>query len=238
MRLVLFAFTLFFLASCGIEEYYYLGAVPVGNINSNIDQGVTVNLPPYTESYFTGFAIFYHIYTSNYPPAGVTIYEGNLSQISSSLSSDHAAIKPVTTTDVPSGVSIDSLFSRRNYYTMSVDGANIDQLLNNSGGFTFSINFPDPQGTSTLTTGGVPYTILRSNGYGRFTVSPDRYFNFHTDLIADPAYPNINMDVTGGAASYRYVSMYIAAAGMHPNNLTPIYSNPTWLGVYALRPPP
>jgi hypothetical protein len=225
-------------SACGMDEYYYLEAIPQGNINQYQTNRVSANLPAsyVSLSYFTGFSVYYHIYTSSHSDPGVTIYEGDLQVINSSLYSDYIGIKPYTTRETASSTSIDTLFSRYRYYPLELEGANIDLVLS-SGGITITIDFPSPLGNSILTAGSSSYIILRSNGNGRFTLRPsDGYVNYYTDLTAETDNLNINADVTGGTAPYCYISLYIVVAGIDPNNLSPIYSNPTWLGVYSLKP--
>jgi hypothetical protein len=228
-------FLVFFLSTCGIEENPYLEAVPIGNIFPNLANSVEVFLPNYSSvQYFTNFVIYYRIYTSSYLELS-TITEGyNFSFINNDLQNHFNGIKPYTATDSVSGVSLDSIFSRYRYYTLELQNALIDIVLN--GGSRLTIEFPEP-GLSTLTRVNisppsvVTGVMLRS---GKFTHQPDRFFNNASDLIAN-ANQNINADVSGGANVHRYVSMYIAAAGRDQQNLSIIYSKPTWLGLFRLK---
>jgi hypothetical protein len=228
-------FLALFLSACGIEENPYLEAIPVGSIFRNLANSVEIYLPNYSAvPYFTNFVIYYHIYTSSYLELS-TLTEGyNFSFISSDLQNHFNGIKPYTATDSVSGISLDSIFGRYRYYTLELQGAVVDAVLN--GGSSLKIDFPEP-GISTLTRVDVspPSTyngiLLRSN---QFTHQPDRYFNNDSNLIAH-ADLNTNADVSGGANTYRYVSMYIAATGRDQQNLTVIYSKPTWLGLFRLK---
>ncbi|MDR0601889.1 MAG: hypothetical protein LBG42_05860 [Treponema sp.] len=225
----------FVLSTCGIEEYYYLEAIPVGNVFRKLADTVEVYLPDLSSvSYFTFFSIYYHIYTSSYLELS-TITEGyNFSFINSELQSHYNSIRPYTSSDSISGTSVDAIFSRYRYYTMELQNMDVNLVLN--GGSLLAIDFPDP-GVPTLTkttiTPPLSYTdtIFRSN---TFTHQPDRYFNDDVNLISHSNL-NINPDVSGGVNSYRYVSIYIVATGQDSQNLNFIYSKPTWLGLFRLK---
>ncbi|MDR1419251.1 MAG: hypothetical protein LBI86_02650 [Treponema sp.] len=224
----------FAISACGIEDYYYLETIPVGNVFRSLANTVEVYLPNYSSvGYFTNFSIYYHIYTSSYLELS-TITEGyNFSFISGELQSHYNSIRPYTSSDSISGISIDSIFRNYRYYTLELQNADIDLVLN--GGSRLVIDFPDP-GIPSLTIisptlASYSDIILRSN---TFTHQPDRFFNDDVNLIAQ-ANININPDVSGGVNPHRYVSLYIVAAGQDQQNLNMIYSNPTWLGLFRLK---
>jgi hypothetical protein len=224
----------FFLSTCGVEENPYLEAIPVGNIFRNQTNSVEIFLPNYSSRpYFTNFVIYYRIYTSSYLELS-TITEGyNFSFISNDLRNHFNGIRPYTATDSVTGVLLDSIFARYKYYTLELQDTLIDIILN--GGLKLTLDFPEP-GASTLTRinalpPSITGVILRSN---QFTHQPNRFFNNDNDLIAN-SNQNINADVSGGANTYRYVSMYIAASGRDMQNLSVIYSTPTWLGLFRLK---
>ncbi|MDR1288516.1 MAG: hypothetical protein LBK08_12995 [Treponema sp.] len=224
----------FAISVCGIEDYYHLETIPVGNVFRSLANSVEVYLPSYSSvAYFTNFSIYYHIYTSSYLELS-TITEGyNFSFISSELQNHFNSIRPYTSSDSISGISIDAIFSRYRYYTLELQSTDINLVL--SGGSRLVIDFPDPgPATMTINSSLLPlYTdvILRSN---TFTHQPDRFFNDDINLTANSNL-NINPDVSGGANPYRYISLYIVAAGQDQQNLSMIYSNPTWLGLFRLK---
>jgi hypothetical protein len=163
--------------------------------------------------------------------------------------SDYNAIYPSTDTTNTTSVntSVGSLFRNRRYYELALEGTDIRNVLSDSSfGRRAVINFPQNPGiypaldiTDNANNIIASYSLHRSNGEGIFEPVPDRYFLNSSDLNSSS---NItatrNMDIadrSGAPVSprYTYVSMYIVVSGMD-DNYTPIYSNPTFIGILRL----
>jgi hypothetical protein len=230
-----------------MESYYYLEPVPAGNITVNDNTAATIRLPKLDIStsgfyYFKNFTIFYRIYISGVPYSG-TIQASNdvLNLINPSLLSDYTAIYPSTDiTSTTVNTSIGALFKNRRYYELALQDTDIRGALSNSSlGRAAVINFPpNPGSIPTLTINGVSHNLFRSNGEGTFEPVPDRYFLNSADLNASANVSTTrNADVADRSGTlanrYTYVSLYIVVTGMD-DNYTPIYSNPTFIGILRL----
>jgi uncharacterized protein (DUF486 family) len=237
--LVIFALCLLTLLSCGINEYYYLPQVPENRIERTINTEARINIPSnllnQVDHYATGYVIFYKIYISNAPTYDtITQILSNNSRIYS----DYNALFPYT--DPSNTTSITSLntFSGRGFYELELEGTNIrNTVLSKSGGI-FSIQFPPISGDIPyLEYNGNRYFLYRSNGEGKFTPKPDRYFLSSSDLndYAN-AIPTINADVSGqsGVSEFAYASMYIAAVGQDPRNFSRLYGKPTHISIFLM----
>ena len=239
-----FIFILFI--SCGLEDYYYLPAIPQSSVYVSdysrsavyIDSGVYSSY-----SYFYTFRIFYRIYISGHQAAGLINTTTEMATINSTLSSDFNAILPSTdTTSTTANTAIDSMFRNRRYFNMELQGADIDSVLSAIPS-AIILEFP-PNGIPSLEAGGSIYNLYRTSG--DFTPKPDtgsptdRLFLNTADLYdSDNANTTINADVANNAGidpfpRYTYVSLYIAAVGFNVNTLTPLYSSPTFMGVLRI----
>jgi hypothetical protein len=237
-----------FLVSCGIDDYFYLLPVPVGNIQSTSNSMVTINLPNMNLSqfyYFTNFTIYYRIYISDTQElATLQLSQNVLTMINATLSSDYFAILPYTTTNTQNtqvSISVSTLF--RNYHVLGLENASIDNVLNSSVmGRTITLDFLQTPGSIPYLqiNNNVPYNLFRSNGNGIFNPLPDRYFVNSSQLHSgENAISTINADVVNKDVSgprYTYVSMYIVVTGID-NNFSPIYSIPTFVGIFLLPDP-
>jgi hypothetical protein len=238
--------------SCGIEDYFYLYPVPLGNIQIQLNSRATVGLPNIDLQefyYFTHFTVYYRIYISEIQEtASIQLSTSSLSRINSALSSDYFAISPYTTTNTqnaPVNTSINSIFGTRNYYALALANADIENaiLSSSSLGRTLEIEF-DPIQTGRqypyLTINGLSYDLFRSDGNGVFNPLPDRYFVNSSQLNSSQnATTAINADVVNKNVSgprYTYVSMYIVVTGID-NNFSPINSIPTHIGIFRLPDP-
>ncbi|MDR2632656.1 MAG: hypothetical protein LBC51_03420 [Treponema sp.] len=232
------------LSSCGIEDYAFLYPVS-GRIEVELNSKTTITLSIAEASeYFTHFALYYRIYISAVPLLG-SISQGDLSTLNTSLASDYSAFLPYTSnTDSTISTSVGSLFRNHNYYTLTVEEADIEDLLSpNSRNKTITLDFIQSPGTiPVLIIDNTSYRLQRSTGNGLFNPIPeDRYFlntpELNTKTTATPA--SINTDVaalpSGSTADvrYTYVALYIVAAGIDPN-FSPIYSAPTFIAVLRL----
>jgi len=246
-----------FSLSCGLEEFYYLEAVPDSRITDNTS--ARIYLPSGSaggySAYFDNFMIYYRIYISGENFSGTEINTSDLrNKINSSLNSDFSGFYYLTdkssTSANPSG--LETVFTNRKYFKLTLEeGANIDNVLGaGSLGHTLEIRFspnpgfipeielipPTPAPVTDI------YKLRRAvTGPGlNFRPEPDdRYFRNHPDLYnIQNVNDNINADTaTVGTQSnpprYTYVSMYIFAKG-NDGFITTIYSQPTHIGIFQL----
>jgi hypothetical protein len=232
------------LSSCGIEDYAFLYPVS-GQVEVELNSKATLTLSMGEVSeYFTHFTLYYRIYISVVPLLGY-IGSGDLSTLNSTLDSDYSAFLPYTSnTDNTISTSVGSLFRNRNYYALTVEGADIEDLLSpNSRNKTITLDFIQiPGAIPVLIIDNTSYKLQRSTGNGLFNPLPeDRYFlntpELNTKTTATAA--SINADVaalpsgTSAYVRYTYVSLYIVATGIDPN-FSPIYSAPTFIAILRL----
>lgn len=232
--------------SCGIEDYAFLYPVPSGNVSVELNHRATIRLPDIDLTdyyYFTHFAVYYRIYISgsSYP----TIHTGNMNDLNPLLYADYNAILPYTNGDTTASTATGSLLTNRNYYTLNVEGAVIENavLAADARGKTVTLDFmvANPQPVPSLTVDGRQYNLQRSTGSGLFRPAPaNRYFFNTSELNAAANVSNtINADVAdragldSGGDRYTYAAMYIVVTGID-DNLSPIYSAPTFIGVFLL----
>jgi hypothetical protein len=231
-----------------MESYYYLPPVPAGNIHlESLNTAATIDLPNLDTStggfyYFKNFTIFYRIYVSGEPNAVVNQFSSEvLNVINPTLWQDYNAIYPSTDiTSTTVNTSIGSLFRNRKYYELALEDAEIRNVLSASSlGNTIVIDFPTVTGSiPTMTINGTVHNLYRSNGENAFRPLPDRYFLNSPDLNSSGNITiDSNLDVADRSGTlvsrYTYISLYIVIAGMD-DNYTPIYSNPTFIGILRL----
>jgi len=242
------------LLSCGLEAFYYIDNIPQGRYDMS---SATVNLPSSSVegygTYFKNFIIFYRIYTSDtivntgmHLTGSGTNNERNT--INATLNSDYNgfySLTDITSTSFNPSSSLENTFDSRNYFKLTLEEADVDNLLGSRAlGGTLVVFFDTRNGIQpTLNLNGTPYVLQRAtDGPSRmFAPEPDRRFLNSPGLYdSEKAYPrtqDINADVAAGNGDirYTYVSMYIAAKGtsleMPPQN---IYSQPTFLGIFRL----
>jgi hypothetical protein len=239
------------LVSCGIDDYFYLYPVPVGNIQVQSNSYATVILPNINLQdfyYFTHFTIYYRIYISDIQElAALQLSQPILNGINPVLSTDYFYIFPYTTSNTQNtqvvNTSISTMFRNRSYYTLALENADIENnvLDASSLGRTLTLDFLQTPGTvPSLLINDVRYNLFRSNGNGVFNPLPDRYFINSSQLHAgENATSAINADVVDKSVSgprYTYVSMYIVVTGID-NNFSPIDSVPTFIGIFLLPDP-
>jgi hypothetical protein len=242
-NVIVFLISLFCL-SCGLEDDPYLGYIfefaRTDNISANArlpstgDQGYS--------AYFSHFEIYYRIYISDL--AVSSIIEGSLlSQINSSLNSDFSGLRYLTdkTSTSANPSNLETVFSNRRYFKLTLEGANIDDVLDSSSlGGNLEIRFPG-NAMPVLSLNGVSYTLQRANSGPsiNFSPKPNRNFlnypelyntaNVTNEINADVAAPNTNTPPT---PRYTYVSMYIFSIGK--DYITTIYSQPTYINIFRL----
>jgi hypothetical protein len=238
----------FLVSSCGIDDYFYLYPVPVGNIQSQSNSMAVINLPNINLQefyYFTHFTIYYRIYISDIQSLTWQLTQNELSAINPALSSDYLAIFPYTTSNTQNSqvvnTSISTMFRNRNYHVLALEGADIenDILSTSSLGRGITLDFSPTPGSIPflLINNNARYNLFRSNGNGVFNPLPNRYFFNSSQLNSSQnATSIINADVADKNVSgprYTYVSMYIVATGID-SNFSPIDSIPTFINIFLL----
>ena len=226
--------------SCGIPEYFYLPQIPEVNVTTTLNTEAAIVLPPISDDYYYAgnYTIFYRIYTSNFPTESST----ELSQISPALSSDYNAYYEATNPTNTSVITSLNTFRNRNYFELEFEGVDIAAILPKGGGI-LRISFPTlswdyPVASITSINDGEQYFRLRRSSQ---LISPEpredlSFRNTPQLRELENANANINADVAGstGETQYTYVSMYIVAKGVNPDNFTSIYSKPTHISVFKL----
>jgi hypothetical protein len=243
------------LGSCGIEDYPYLYSIDAGDVSLTLNTTAFIRLPTYTDpeqlNYFQNFIIYYRIYISGTPIEG-TVSTDQLSQINSALSSDYYSFLSYTNTDdttVPGNMG--SIFSNRRYYPLDLQGTNIgDELDTGSFGKVITLDFGRSSplhpgfflGNAPQSDPSVPRNnLLRYSDYNMHPYANNRYFTNSSDLNDGDLINQstlTNLDVANNTVSgpkYTYTAMYIMAYGVDENNgFSPIYSSPTFIGVFRL----
>ncbi|MDR1910052.1 MAG: hypothetical protein LBQ35_09090 [Spirochaetaceae bacterium] len=243
----------FLLLTCGIEDYIMLEQIPESNI-TRTDASVGIRLPPMpTAGYFSNFVIYYRIYLSNSLQSGI-ISSAVLGTINPTLLSDYNALEPYTRSDDSTSVTaVISTLTGRNYYPLeSLDssGNNIidrDIMYNASSTEELKIEFGLSYiggeypgfGAPLLSRAGNVRLMHRSTGSGTFTIMPsgDRRFLVTPELLGTVPSTTVNHDVVSSSAmpaNYAYMALYILAEGIN-DDLVPIYSRPTFVGVFLLQ---
>jgi hypothetical protein len=224
------------LGTCGIDDYIYLEDVPNDWVTAYLNNRVTMILPNQSSSiYFRNYEIFYRLYISDRMELS-TIGSGQLSTINTTLSSDYSAFLPYTdkTSTSSTSTNIGSVFSGRQYYTLDFH----DNYTLNAG--RFIIDFAETNAAPVLflesNPTGVHY-LYRSYSMSNLSES-NRLLVNTTDLNSSQnANSSGNADVQDKSGisgpRYIYINMYVVAYGVD-GNYSPIYSKPTWLGVFLL----
>jgi len=248
-NVIVLLISLFCLLSCGLEDIPYLDFIPDSTMTDNTSARILLPSSSFegysSVSYFTHFEIFYRIYISSHPESGIINTSALRSQINSSLNSDFQGLYYLTdkTSTSANPSNLDTVFNNRNYFRLTLEGADIDTVLGNGSlGKTLEISFSGPNGVRpVLILNGASYTLQRAVEGPRFsfTPQPNRNFLNHEDLYnnanvineinADVAVPNPNTPPT---PRYTYTSMYIFAIGK--DYLSTIYSQPTHINIFRL----
>jgi hypothetical protein len=225
--------------SCGIESYYYLPEVPAGNITTSANQWASVNLPSISQAYFSYFALYYRIYLSYEPMADI----GILSSVNPTLNSDYQYFSTYTNTTTPVSVNVASIMTSRGYQPLffeNASGSIVSDILDNPAGGNLHIEFPLAASSRPyISYPGGTAVLKRSNGGGTFYPVPDRDF-FNSAPLSDSSNisSTLNADVVNvsgsGGTRYAYASVYIASVGLNEQTYTPIFSIPTFVGIFRL----
>jgi hypothetical protein len=247
-----FIFPVFFIAalgmSCGIEDYKYLRPVYSGDIDSRIGERVFIRIPGGSQpAYFNYYIIYYRIYISGTPISG-SISADQLDQINPALANDYRVLLPYTNTDntvVPT--TINSTFVRQKYYVLALsDNSRLDA---GSSGTTITLDFARTfpsrpalfMGDTRVNPSLAPIDLLRYSEVDMRPYANNRYFVNSSDLNDGELINQItftNLDVANIAnvsgRKETYVSMYILAYGIDAKDYSPIYSTPTFIGIFRL----
>jgi hypothetical protein len=252
----IFFLSAFLLGSCGIEEYPYLEPIGQDSIVRELNVRAEIPLPNISSSLFTHFAIYYRVYISGESIVG-QILEDDMSRVNAALAQDYRNVLPYTaaSTSTSGSTQIGTVFANLKYYSLYTQSVNLDNLLSNSAmGRSITIDFAPVNGRRpTISIGdGMEYVLFRTTGSerpgeARFDIRPDgnRSFINTSDInsSANASSANVNNDVVDNAYAsvsgprYTYVSMYIVASGHDNVTYSPIYSQPTHIGVFRLPEP-
>jgi len=244
-KFLILVISLVFIFSCGIEKFYYLPQVPVGNITTTLNTNAVINIPDVLSSseydeYAPGYSFYYRIYISHLDISS-QILPDEMTTINSTLRSDYNFFEPYTDSTNQTSVLNANSFRNRNYHELELYGININSVITRAGG-TFTFNFPIIPGDSPfLEPSG--YFLFRNSGTGNnngilFELDPGPFFFYTEDLVeGTDTTNNINNDVilrSDRQSGFAYISIYIVAVGANPNNFTRIFSKPTHIGVFKL----
>ena len=239
------------LLSCGLEEFYFLDAIPDGYVTYIDTTGTNIRLSSGSSS-FENFVIFYRIYISETNISGQILTAEQRTSINPALNSDFNAIFPWTdkTSTTVNTANLENSFLARRYYQLTLQGSSINGVLDTSSlGRRLEIRFTTQAGESPflLFDDITPHYLLqRANSAPGMNFRPlpeDRLFFSHADLRnSNNATAEINADVASHSSVnplYAYVSMYIAATG-RTLDLPPrtIFSQPTFIGIFRLTENP
>jgi len=239
----LFVICLFFICSCGIEDYPYINPIPQGNIVQTMNNRAVIRIPrdsPGTT--FTNFAVFYRIYVSDTLLQSTTS-TSSYSAINSTLASDYSYFNGYINSTTQVNVNMDSLFQNRGYKYLVLEDPNnnISTVLSESSlGQSLIFDFTSFK-RPTMSLGSNTYVLWRSDGGGLFSPRPDRYF-VNSGELRNPNNINnqINADVVNKAniadseMRYTYAAMFIMAVGINPASYSNIYSTPSLIHVFQI----
>ena len=230
--LLIFTLYLFTLLSCGIDDIPYLPQVSESGIVRELTNRASIILPPLTDSYSTGYVIFYKIYIISQKSGTVPELIANNSRISTDYNTLYNFTDPTKASSIPSLTT----FSNSGFYELELEGVNIKNTILSKTGGRFNIMFEPRPGEKPYIDNGTRYLLYRSNGGGTFNPRPDRYFLSSTDLndYAN-AIATVNADVSGqnGVSEFAYASMYIVAVGTN-QNFSRVYGKPTFINIFEL----
>jgi hypothetical protein len=251
---VIFFPLVFFIFSCGMEDYLYLNSVDEGSISLVApNTTATIYLPNFSTTeyyYFTSFSLFYRIYVSDTNVLTTYPYQTTvLSTINNTLASDFSALSYYTSNTTTVITNLGSQFSTRKYYTLELENADIEGVLSSSSlGNRITLDFSPGKAPvlgiqASLAVEPVYRTLRRTGGGGNFIPVPSNRLFFNTqDLNSSAnATATINNDVADKSSvagrRYTYVSIYIVTTG-RDMNFTPLYSRPTHVGIFSLPEEP
>jgi hypothetical protein len=212
-----------------------------------MNEQAIIRLPNFSVSYFSNFTVYYRIYASYSNDVGFSLSRENLMRINSTLYSDYNYIEPYTSSTNSANANASSIMTNRGYqplYFESISDGGISSDILTSPGSELRVAFPQPSPSYPypyLNYSGRTLYLKRSNGNGAFSPVPaDRYFlntsslnnrdNITTTINADV----VNTSSSSGGARHAYVSLYIITSGLNEQSYTPIFSIPTFVGIFLL----
>lgn len=213
--------------SCGIDSYLYL--YPVTNIWVRDQAYASFVLPPDQadlEDYFTGYRIFYRIYSSSNSVAGV-IGSSQYATVHPRLVGHHAVFASYFKAEDNAPNYIQSVFENAGYHTLEYGEGERPLTGNAVHGKTAAVDFLY-ESSAVLTIDGAVYGLKRSQGVNGLSPPGNYLLKYSPDLAGSDVEPN-----TGGA-SYAYAALYILAQGRDDNGSL-AYSAPNLLGVFELK---
>jgi hypothetical protein len=233
-KYLLLATCSFLLASCGIEDYPFIPPVPNANVTAS-NYNVYVNSPlPVGNNYFLQYNIYYRLYQSGTLESGTgTDMTGTvLSTMNSQLASDINALFSLVQEDSTSATGVSQLQSRSFLQLFGFEWASCYLDFSTSPP-RISVNAPSDENP-------VP-DASDLQRYREMTLPNDNYSLSATaiseNIPTTGSISDINTAGSQGASgfNYYYIALYIAAAGTDPAAYQPIYSRPTFLGVYQVQ---
>jgi hypothetical protein len=234
--------------SCGIEAYHYLSPVPSGSITSSMGDQATIALPSISSSDFTHFALYYRIYISYSNRTGISLSASDLREVNPALYSDYTYLSSYTSTSntATTTVNIASVMTNRGYQPLYFEDSSggISSGVLTSPGIQIQLHFPQLVALNNFPylslPGNVRMNLKRSNGDGTFGPLPQHRYFLNTVELNNAGNINatVNADVAApggsGVNRYAYVAMYIATAGINEQTYTPIFSIPSFVGIFLL----
>lgn len=201
-------------ASCGIENYIYL--TPVTAITKTADT-ISVTLPLFSDQpvdYFSGYMIYYKIYTSTNNLTS-SIESSNFGDINSSMSTDYSKLSPYISTDSFNSINMYVFFNSIGFSQLQLYNTDINNLLKTINNFKlqknqFELDLENSNSSNS-------YTLIRIN---------KEAFKYKTDISGDDV-------VVIDNHSTAYAMFVIFTYGVDEYG-SPIFSRPSLLGVLQL----
>lgn len=215
ISIFLLCFSFIFLNSCGIENYIYL--TPVTAITKTADT-ISVTLPLLSDQpvdYFSGYMIYYKIYTSTNNLTSI-IESSNFNEINSTMSTDFSKMSPYVSTDSFNSINMYVFLNSIGFSQLQLDNTDIISLLKTINNFKIQKN----QIELDLEYSSNSYPLIRIN---------KETFKYKSDISGDDV-------VVIDNHSTAYAMFIIFAYGVDEYG-SPIFSRPSLLGVLQLPQP-
>lgn len=212
ISIFLLCFSFIFLNSCGIENYIYL--TPVTAITKTADT-ISVTLPLLSDQpvdYFSGYTIYYRIYTSQNNLTSI-IESSNYGDINSAMSTDYSKLSPYISTDSFNSINMYYFFNSIGFSQLQLDNSDMINLLKTINNFELQKN----ENGLILKNSSNNYSLIRIN---------KETFIYKSALSGDDVIVIDNH-------STAYAMFVIFAYGVDEYG-SPIFSRPTLLGVLQL----
>lgn len=216
----LFVFlTVVVFSSCGIENYIYLAPVPSPIQNS--PDVIPVVLPNGDQpgTYFSGYSIYYKIYTSSTSVITTVISSSAFNNINQVMATDYSRVAPYLSADTIASINMNAFFNSLNFYPLNTTNGNIVSLLDGtiSSFILQKTNDGFVNDGFVMNSNSVSYPLVRTNN------SP---FTYTSEIAGSDVNP-IDDHTTA------YALFFIFAYGVDEYGAS-IFSRPTMLGVLQL----